>query len=446
MWSRPEARQAAPRRAATERAVQGPFISNSVTRWRISCRASPFGGAPRARRKGKWGGGMRLLISLLWFACMGAAALADACPHHPDAIGTGRSITVDPGALPRIGTMQYKDTLPLADHEVVITFDDGPLPPFTTHVLATLRENCAKATFFLVGAMARAYPWVVRRIYNDGHTIGTHSENHPFALNRRSMAFVEREVEGGIASVTAAVGDPRAVAPFFRVPGLARSDPIETFLAARSLAVWSADEVADDWFHGIAPDQIVRRALDRLEKHDHRGACAAEAAGSAAGARLPHRPGGGAGRKAGLRAGSHPSGRSRRGHPAHHDGRRIAPDAAGDAHAATRRPRPVHAGPPHGGRRRCRRAAHGEDVACGLGRGADALSEDPEAAAPLLAGDRGERGAAARTRTGSRTRACLRAAAEGVRRKVSPRSRDRQEISRKGWCGREDSNLHGLLR
>ena len=214
---------------------------------------------------------MRLLISLLWLACMGAAALADACPHHPDAIGTGRSITVDPGALPRIGTMQYKDTLPLADHEVVITFDDGPLPPFTTHVLATLRENCAKATFFLVGAMARAYPWVVRRIYNDGHTIGTHSENHPFALNRRSMAFVEREVDTGIASVTAAVGDPRAVAPFFRVPGLARSDPIETFLAARSLAVWSADEVADDWFHGIAPDQIVRRALDRLEKHDHRG-------------------------------------------------------------------------------------------------------------------------------------------------------------------------------
>src|SRR5579885_2777835 len=246
MWSRPEARQAAPRRAATERAVQGPFISNSVTRWRISCRASPFGGAPRARRKGKWGGGMRLLISLLWLACMGAAALADACPHHPDAIGTGRSITVDPGVLPRIGTMQYKDTLPLADHEVVITYDDGPLPPFTTHVLATLRENCAKATFFLVGAMARAYPWVVRRIYNDGHTIGTHSENHPFALNRRSMAFVEREVEAGIASVTAAVGDPRAVAPFFRVPGLARSDPIETFLAARSLAVWSADEVADD--------------------------------------------------------------------------------------------------------------------------------------------------------------------------------------------------------
>ncbi|MBX6328912.1 MAG: polysaccharide deacetylase family protein [Pseudolabrys sp.] len=214
---------------------------------------------------------MRLLISLLWLACLSVPAFADACPHRSDVIGTSRSITVDPSDLPLIGTMQYKSTLPLADHEVVITFDDGPLPPFTTHVLETLRENCAKATFFLVGEMARAHPWLVRRIYNDGHTIGTHSESHPLALNRKRMAVVEREVEAGIASVTTAAGDPRAVAPFFRIPGLARSSQIETYLAARSLAVWSADEVADDWFRGIGPDQIVRRALDRLAQHDQRG-------------------------------------------------------------------------------------------------------------------------------------------------------------------------------
>ena len=123
-----------------------------------------------------------LWIALSLLACASAPALAESCPGNPDAIGTSRIITVDPAALPLIGTMQYKNTLPLEDHEVVITFDDGPIPPYSTHVLDTLAENCVKATYFLVGEMARDYPWLVRRIYNEGHTIGTHSETHPLAL------------------------------------------------------------------------------------------------------------------------------------------------------------------------------------------------------------------------------------------------------------------------
>ena len=93
-------------------------------------------------------------------------ALAGSCPGNPNAIGTSRTITVDPSDLPRIGTMQYRATLPLNDHEVVITFDDGPLPPYTNRILDTLAENCVKVTYFLVGTMARGYPDAVRRIYN----------------------------------------------------------------------------------------------------------------------------------------------------------------------------------------------------------------------------------------------------------------------------------------
>lgn len=193
------------------------------------------------------------------------------CPGNPDAIGTSRTITVDPSALPRIGSMQYKHTLPLADHEVAITFDDGPLPPYTNRILDTLAANCVKVTYFLVGQMARAYPDTVRRIYNAGHTIGTHSQHHPFTFGEMGLPRIEDEVNDGIASVQAAVGDPRAVAPFFRIPGLARSKQAETYLASQSLAVWSADEVADDWHRGITPKDIVRLAIKRIEAKGHRG-------------------------------------------------------------------------------------------------------------------------------------------------------------------------------
>jgi len=166
--------------------------------------------------------------------------------------------------------MQYRATLPLNDHEVVITLDDGPIPPYTTRILDILKENCVKATYFLVGQMAGAYPSLVRRIYNDGHTIGTHSHRHPLAFDRISNDRMEREVDSGIAAVKAAVGDPRAVAPFFRIPGLARSKQAEAFLASQSLAVWSADEVADDWM-GISAESIVRRAIRRIEAKGNRG-------------------------------------------------------------------------------------------------------------------------------------------------------------------------------
>ena len=116
-----------------------------------------------------------------------------------------------------------------------------------------------------------AYPDAVRRIYNAGHVIGTHSQNHPLTFDQMALPRIEREVGAGIASVQAAVGDPRAVAPFFRIPGLLRSKQVESYLASQSLAVWSADEVADDWYKGVTAQQIVRKAISRIEAKGHRG-------------------------------------------------------------------------------------------------------------------------------------------------------------------------------
>jgi len=200
-----------------------------------------------------------------------ATGVAASCPGNPNAIGTSRIITVDPAALPRIGSMQYGTSLPLNDHEVAITFDDGPLPPYTNRILETLAAECVKVTYFLVGRQANAYPDLVRRIYNSGHAIGTHSQNHPLTFDQMALPRIEREIGAGIASVQAAAGDPRAVAPFFRIPGLLRNAQIEGYLASQSIVVWSADEVADDWYKGVTAQQIVRKAISRIEAKDHRG-------------------------------------------------------------------------------------------------------------------------------------------------------------------------------
>ena len=213
-------------------------------------------------------------IALIWLCLVGGIVPAMAqqtCPGNPDAIGTSRTITVNPATLPQVGTLQYATTLPLEDHEVAITFDDGPLPPYSTMILDTLKANCVKATYFLVGVMAHAYPSVVRRIYNEGHTIGTHSLDHPYGFEHLALVRAETEVTAGIAAVQAAVGDPNAVSPFFRIPGLGRTKDIEHFLASQSLTVWSTDTSADDWHRGISSAAIAQLAIARIEANKHRG-------------------------------------------------------------------------------------------------------------------------------------------------------------------------------
>lgn len=118
----------------------------------------------------------RIALCLGLLACMAAqAALAADCPGHPDALGTSRTLVVDPKDHPRIGTMQYAETLPLADGEVVLTFDDGPLPRYSNQILEILASQCVKATFFLVGRQAQANPEGVRKVRDGGHTVATHS-------------------------------------------------------------------------------------------------------------------------------------------------------------------------------------------------------------------------------------------------------------------------------
>src|SRR6202023_3574741 len=98
--------------------------------------------------------GATLGLGLL--ACIAAqtASAAD-CPGHPDALGTS----------------QYAETLPLRDREVVLTFDDGPLPRNSNQVLDILAAQCVKATFFIIGRLAQAYPAGIRKLVAARHSV-----------------------------------------------------------------------------------------------------------------------------------------------------------------------------------------------------------------------------------------------------------------------------------
>ena len=203
----------------------------------------------------------------LFGALSGAApARAESCPGNPNALGTSRVLPISFAEYAQLGRMQYPQTLPLADHEVVLTFDDGPMRLLSDKALDILNSQCVKVTYFIIGQMAHYFPDIVRREYASGDVIGTHSEHHPLRFDKLTDEEVQQEIDEGIASVGAALGDPAEVAPFFRIPGLGRSPIVEQELARRQLTVFSADVVADDWFRHITPAQIIQRAMSRLEQ------------------------------------------------------------------------------------------------------------------------------------------------------------------------------------
>ena len=77
--------------------------------------------------------------------------------------------------------------------KIAITFDDGPHPYYTEQLLDGLQERGAKATFFLMGKQAEAYPELVLRMQEEGHLIGNHTYSH-LQLNKSNREAFKAEL------------------------------------------------------------------------------------------------------------------------------------------------------------------------------------------------------------------------------------------------------------
>src|SRR5471032_2863955 len=194
-----------------------------------------------------------------------AAAQAADCPRK-GTLGTSRVLAVDAATTPRVGLQNYPQTLPLGDHEVVLTFDDGPWPPTTPKVLAALARECVHATFFLIGKPASEHPDLVRRIAAEGHTIGHHTWTHR-SLMQIPPDETDEEIDHGISAVEMAlhgVATTTPSTPFFRFPGFQSTPATLDLLQSRGIVVFGADFWASDW-NRMTPKQELELITDRLE-------------------------------------------------------------------------------------------------------------------------------------------------------------------------------------
>ncbi len=95
---------------------------------------------------------------------------------------------------------------PVPDKQVALTFDDGPDPAFTPQVLDMLKGKGVKAAFFCVGERVRAHPELARRIHDEGHVLGNHSDSHAMWINFGLHGRLQSEIAAANDAIRQAAG------------------------------------------------------------------------------------------------------------------------------------------------------------------------------------------------------------------------------------------------
>lgn len=148
--------------------------------------------------------------------------------------------------------------------EVALTFDDGPWPGTTRRILDVLRRMHVKATFFVVGYLARRYPALIRDEVRSGMTVGNHSWDHPNA--RPFERLPDARLESEMREVNVFLGRRFGFrVRLFRPPGGSWSAGVVAAADGLGMRVvnWNVD--SRDWTRGASAKEIVHRVLSQVQ-------------------------------------------------------------------------------------------------------------------------------------------------------------------------------------
>lgn len=161
---------------------------------------------------------------------------------------------------------------------VTLTFDNGPDPHTTPHVLDILARRGVKTTFFIVGEKLQAQRALGERAVAEGHWIGNHTWSHSHTFRDRGAAeFVQAEID----HTQEVIGDLAHPDMLFRpYGGGGRIDGALNSVAAKHLAargytgiIWNT--LPGDWRDPVgwpetAYTQMPKSAWPLVVLHDHK--------------------------------------------------------------------------------------------------------------------------------------------------------------------------------
>lgn len=140
---------------------------------------------------------------------------------------------------------------------VALTFDDGPHPVYTPRLLEGLRERGVCATFFLIGQNIDGNEDIIKKMKEDGHLIGNHSQNH-MQLTRERAGEACEQISRTNEKIRQITGE---VPEYVRPPYGSWSEELEC-LVPMKVVLWNLDTL--DW-RSQDKGEIVRTVMSHVE-------------------------------------------------------------------------------------------------------------------------------------------------------------------------------------
>ena len=141
---------------------------------------------------------------------------------------------------------------------IALTFDDGPYPKVTGHILDVLEKNGVCATFFVLGSRIEGHEDMLTRMDELGCEIGNHSFSHA-DLTRLSKADCQRELSDTDAEIRRVTGHEASVVR----PPYGYYNKTVMSAAERPLILWTVD--TNDW-RGKAPGEIAHYVIQQAKE------------------------------------------------------------------------------------------------------------------------------------------------------------------------------------
>lgn len=154
---------------------------------------------------------------------------------------------------------------PKEEKILALSFDDGPHPKYTIEILDILKQYNVKATFFVLGQHAEAYPDIINRQIAEGHEVGNHSYSH-VNMKKASNAVIKEEFEK-TQNIIYSISNVKP--KVFRPPYGNYTDDVVKIISSdnSSIVLWTFYQDSKDWSNpGV--DVIVDTTLSKAQNGD----------------------------------------------------------------------------------------------------------------------------------------------------------------------------------
>jgi peptidoglycan-N-acetylglucosamine deacetylase len=148
--------------------------------------------------------------------------------------------------------------VPGAEKVIALTFDDGPWPETTEKILATLKQEKIKATFYMIGQPLKSFPEIGKKVLADGHVIANHTLHHWY--KQMSPLVAQREIEDTSKIIKEVLNVETA---YFRPPGGMLTNGLVAYALKhnQSVNMWSVDS-GDSHPRRPSPEAMLKTILD----------------------------------------------------------------------------------------------------------------------------------------------------------------------------------------